>query len=521
VTSVGQKVRATPATDRGIRGEGHNYQLALLVGLAAVTTYLAVFFAVLTRAPYDTWAGLIIAPILLGIGLLVLGRMLPQVEDDRWIQLAIKVGLGVKLLGGFARYLTNEYVLGRGDAYGYYVAGSAISEEFRDLVFGGPAFELYVSDFTGTRFIRLVTALPYVVTGPTQLGGYIIFSFLSFWGLYLFYRAHSIAFPGGLRRRYVVFVFFLPSVVFWPSSIGKEAWLTTMLGLGTYGLARLLTQQRFGYVTILASMVGMGVVRPHVAAIFVVATAGAFMLRRSTGRGGTSRKIAGILVLAIVVGFVMNQVQAYFGIDNPLDAQAVFDETTRRSSQGGSQFDAVQPTSITNVPWAVITVLFRPFLFEAGSVAGLVTAVEGTILLALFIWNAPRLARLPRMMIQHPFIGYAMIYSLVFAFSFSAIGNFGILARQRTQLFPVVTILLTIPMERSGRILRGPRVAPVGRLSILVDGPAPAEEPAPRYRNLSYDRAGPGQSPSASPADEPDPPIGQERSEAQRSSPSN
>ena len=57
-----------------------------------------------------------------------------------------------------------------------------------------------------------------------QLGGFLIFSWLGFLGLFLLYRAFVIAVPEGRSRTYARFVFFFPSMLFWPSSIGKEAW---------------------------------------------------------------------------------------------------------------------------------------------------------------------------------------------------------------------------------------------------------------------------------------------------------
>lgn len=466
------------------------YRRAWLIGVTVVCVYLFGFIGILARTTYDTWAAFMFAPLFFVVGAAILRRLLNIVEPDRWIHRVVVAGLGAKLLGGFARFYTNELFLGHADAKQYYQSGSALAAEFRSFVFGGPAFQTLVPDFTGTRFIRLLVGVVYTVTGSTHLGGYIVFSFMSFWGLYLFYRAYCIAMPGGLRRRYAVLVFFMPSVVFWPSSIGKEAWMTTMLGIACYGLARLLTHQRGGYLAILVSFAGMGVVRPHVAAIVGVGVAVAFGLRRNDGGGGgAAKKILGILLLAIVAGVLINQLQSYFGLDSGLDATAVFDETNRRTSQGGSEFQGAQPQSPAELPWAIVTVLFRPFLFEARGVAGIVTALEGMVLLGLFVWNAPRLARLPAMMIARPYVAFALVYTLVFAFAFSAISNFGILARQRTQLFPIAVVVLTVPFEASlatrGKLLaerqqllassrRKGRTTP-GRATSAAAAPGPAE----------------------------------------------
>ena len=42
-------------------------------------------------------------------------------------------------------------------------------------------------------------------------------------------------------------IFFLPSLLFWPSGIGKEAWMTLGLGLASYGAARLLVHKPGGF----------------------------------------------------------------------------------------------------------------------------------------------------------------------------------------------------------------------------------------------------------------------------------
>ena len=426
------------------------YRTAVAIALTMAVVYLVVAIWAAATNSYDTWGGFVVAPAVFFIGAPILRHLLRKVEPDQWIRNVVMLGFGAKLLGAYARFYTNEYLIGRGDAFVYDQHGRLVSDEFRQFIFGGPAYQQSIPDLVGTEFIRLLISLVYTVVGQTRIGGFVVFSFLSFWGLYLFYRAHAMAMPDGLRRRYAVLVFFLPSMVFWPSSVGKEAWMTTMLGLGTYGLARLLTRRRLAYPIIAAAVAGLGVVRPHVAAIFLVGLGAAMMLNRASGATGRAKKILGLLFFAVVAGLVLSQLQSFFGLEEGLDPQAVFDKTTERTTQGGSRFETTQPTSITGLPWAVVTVLFRPFLFEVGSAAGVFTAVEGTVLLGLFLWNATRLVRLPGTAIVRPYVGFAVAYALVFVFAFSAVSNFGILARQRTQLLPIVVIALTIPSGAKG-----------------------------------------------------------------------
>jgi hypothetical protein len=175
--------------------------------------------------------------------------------------------------------------------------------------------------------------------------------------------------------------------------------------------------------------------------------AAAFVLRRSSGDASKFKKVFGLAFLTVMTIILLLQVQSFFGLEEGLDAQEVFDKTTSRSAQGGSKFESTQPSSVTGLPWAIVTVLFRPFLFEAGTPAAAFTAIEGTILLGLFLANVPRLARLPGIMFTRPYVGFVVIYTLVFVFAFSAVSNFGILARQRTQLFPIAVVLLCVPIE--------------------------------------------------------------------------
>ncbi len=450
------------------------WHVATLVGYGIVSLYLIVIIGLVSRTGYETWAAYVWAPALFLLSVPLLSRMLREVEPDRWVHRVVIGGLALKLIGGFARYYANVLFLGSGDSQAYSDWGADIANEFRHFVFGGPAFQAGVPKFSGTMFMRAFTAVIYTFSGTSMLLGFVIFSFISFWGLYLFYRAYRIAMPDGLHRRYAVLVFAPPSMVSWPSSIGKDAWMVTALGIGTYGLARLLTHQRYGYLCILISMVAMGVVRPHVAALLGAGIGAAFLLRRSAGQSGSAtRKLFGLLVLAVLAGILLSRINAFFDYTDGGSVTSVLDETERRSSTGGSQFESARPTSIAGLPWAVVTVLFRPFIFEARNGAGLITALEGTVLLGLFAFNFSRLARLPKMMIQRPFIGFALIYTLIFAFAFSAISNFGILARQRTQLFPIATIVLCVPYDRAIRTrkdLFAERRVPVGSAAVPAGG---------------------------------------------------
>jgi hypothetical protein len=316
------------------------------------------------------------------------------------------------------------------------------------------AFQQQVPDLMGTEFIRLLTGLLYIVTGPTMLGGFMVFSLISFWGLYFFYRALRVAFPEANYRRYALLLFFLPSLLYWPSSLGKEAWMTGTIGLATYGVALILKHNPLGYPYAAFGLVGTGMARPHITALCFVALFFAYMLRRKSwreARFGPFGKVAGIAVMLAAGGVVLGSTAKFFDVQG--DASGVDQVLTRtqtQSSQGGSEFDGGGTRAYTpaEFPIALTTVLFRPYPWEASNPQMLVAAVEGTVLLGVAVTSWRRLARLPGLFFRTPFLAYCVAYIIMFVIAFSSIGNFGIMTRQRTQVFPFVVVLLCLPLPR-------------------------------------------------------------------------
>ena len=124
---------------------------------------------------------------------------------------------------------------------------------------------------TGTQFVEVLTGAVYTFFGSSRLGGFMVFTWMSFWGLVFFVKAAHHAIPGLATRRYAIALFVFPSLVYWGSSIGKEAFVGLCLGLTSYGAALVLTRRgnvRWGVVYTALGLVGAGFVRPHFAAIW-------------------------------------------------------------------------------------------------------------------------------------------------------------------------------------------------------------------------------------------------------------
>ena len=299
----------------------------------------------------------------------------------------------------------------------------------------------------------------YSIVGPTRLGGFLIFSWLGFLGLFLLYRAFVIAVPEGRSRTYARFVFFFPSMLFWPSSIGKEAWMILGIGMIAFGAARLLTDDlRRGIVSLVAGGWMVAVVRPHVAAMLGMAVVIAYLVKpMAVGqRNELAPIVKGVVLVLMAAGALLLVRQT----DRFLHEAGVREEgitgtlqqTSFRTQKGGSSFTPSVLESPERLPLAVVTVLFRPLLFEARNLQAILAALEGSVLMLWCVWRWRWIWSAIRSIRRQPYVAMAIAYVGVFVFGFSSIANFGLLARQRVQMLPFLFVLLAIPPREGGEV---------------------------------------------------------------------
>ena len=90
-------------------------------------------------------------------------------------------------------------------------------------------------DFTALEIVGFALAViesapVYAVFGGQQIVGFLAFAWFGFLGQILFFRSFLTGVEHGNQRRYALLVFFLPSLLYWPSSIGKEAYMMFAIG---------------------------------------------------------------------------------------------------------------------------------------------------------------------------------------------------------------------------------------------------------------------------------------------------
>lgn len=423
----------------------------LTIGLAVTAAYVGLVIWSMGRADYSVWMALLLVPVLVMVTLPALHRQSVRERDSKLFRV-LTWALVLKLAAAPVRhYVAFGLYGGVSDAASYHDWGVGIAENFRSLV-----FDTGLSNLQDTQFIRFLTGLVYTVIGPSQLGGFLVFSWLGFLGLFLLYRAFTIAVPEGRARTYARLVFFFPSMLFWPSSIGKEAWMILAIGLTAFGIARAL-QDDFGraLVPIVAGTWAAVVVRPHVAAMLGIGAVAAYLLKPADPR---RRELAplikgGVLLMLALGAMLLVQRTDEFLRDAGVGRDSVTDtlqETSFRTQQGGSEFTPSVLDSPQRVPLAFVTVMFRPLLPEANNFQAALAAAEGSALLLWCAWRWRWILGALQSFRRQPYVAMAIAYIGVFVLGFSSLANFGILARQRVQVLPFLFVLLAIPPKDGG-----------------------------------------------------------------------
>lgn len=444
--------------------------VVVVAGLLATAGFVSALLWSMTAVSYDVWTGVGAAVILLALSTPLL-VILAHREADPRIGKLLAIALVAKLVAAGARFFVAfEVYDGRADAAMYIEYGEMLAEQFRSGVFDTEAAGRRGDRFISTPFMRYITGLVFAATGVSGLGGFMVFSWLGFWGIYAFHRAFVRAVPDGNHFRYALLIFFVPSVLYWPSTIGKEAWMLLCLGLGAYGASRILTRASGGYVITALAIGGLVMMRPHIAVVFATALLAGFIYRGRRDRpslAGPLPQVVGLALLAVVAVFALQETEEFFDVDEQQEAgvtetaEQVLERTEEQTATGGSRFEVRRLTNPIELPRGIVTVMFRPFPNETDNAQALIASFEGLLLMGLFLVSWRRVWTGVKAMWHNPYVRFALVYSLIFIVAYTAIGNFGILARQRVQMFPFVLILLAMPLSmprlgrRNGRAGRG------------------------------------------------------------------
>ncbi len=404
---------------------------------------------------------------------LIIHRVPPRDRDCVWICFWGHIVSSFVLL-----WLTYNY-FGRGDVQMYYHYGELLGEYIVDdpgrwgpevvrLIFQYPV-ELPVNIYghigSSTTSITGMTCLVMLVSGGSEYGTAIAFSLLAFsgqFGIYVAFRRH---FPLHYRRRLLVAILLVPSAVFWTSGVVKEAVAIAGMGWIIWGLHCWIVRKKR-----LPSLfwVGTGGVLVAISKSYVLfpltVAAGVWWFWRHSMSTSGSVAIAskpfyllGGCAVAVFGMIGLGELFPQYSFGQLAEETANLQYQGQRVG-GGSNYVMGDPTQTSLLgqlgfaPVAIVTSLFRPFIFEAHNVVAVINGLETTAIAVLWV----RILWLRgvrgtwRVLRSSPVLMFCVVFILLFSLGVGlGTTNLGTLSRYRVPMMPLyaLTLLMLLPKQ--------------------------------------------------------------------------
>ena len=436
-----------------------NMGLARAAIVSAALAYLVGLGLAMNTVAYDVWGVFVVIPPITAITWFVLRRTFTG--EQAVLVTPLLVALAAKFVGSLARYwIAFDVYGGNADAGRYHGFGAQVAGMVRS---GQMSIIDAIPTGSGTQWVEKFTGFLYTFVGSSKLAGFVLFGWFAYWGVVLCVKAACLAVPGLAQRRYAWLCALAPSIIYWPSSIGKEALMTCFLGIATYGIARVLVRQRVLAAVVITALglAGAAVIRPHMAGVWIAATMPALLVTLGASVRGASRgqrrgsEVAVLLGVVAVAGIALVFVgQIAIKYLQPSDdtnvavtdsITSILDETLRRSDQGGSNFVPPSIDGPQDWPFAVVRTLTRPLPNEASGLLQLLSAAEMTVFIGLCLVSWRRLLALPRAVMTTPYLAFAVSVLFMAGLAYSSFANLGILTRQKSLVFPLLLLIPCLP----------------------------------------------------------------------------
>lgn len=390
----------------------------------------------------------VVALVLIGISYLIIKRT-AEAEKEPWLVRILFIALALHLISSPLQIWVVDHIYnGVADWHRYTNQGALLANNLRVGHFTTQGTEL--RQIVGDGSVSVVTGVVFTFVGTNLIAAFLVFSWFAWLGTLFFYRAFAVTFPGASHKRYAYMLFFLPSLIFWTSDVSKEAIMVLSVGVGAFGAARVLAFRRNGY-PLIALGTAMGAwVRPNELMLLFVGFVIAMFLRPRDPRV-LLRGVRRVVGIAALIGLLVLSLSLTFkylhGSGGTFSLQQVAENNSSSNDRSGLHYSS----SFAAYPKDVYYVLFDPTPLNAHGNSQRIQALENLIIIILMIKSRRQLWMSIRVGLNRPYVLLAGIYTAAFCYTFAALGNLGLITRERTVLFPLFLVLLGIPLASKGQ----------------------------------------------------------------------
>lgn len=301
------------------------------------------------------------------------------------------------------------------------------------------------------RFFVKVVSVFCLLTNNNYWITSLYFSFLSFLSAWWLVKIIVKYLPGSAAPAAIAFLFF-PSCVFWSSGIMKESFAMTAIFFltGVFLLFWFKVKIRIIQVISAAFLIWIGWnLKYYYFGLFIPVLFSAWVANYMREKFKLSKR-AGVFLLffALVIAlisasfvhpnFSVNQIAEVIIFNNRIIMEASAPEDVIHFNN----LDAAWPSLAMNAPLALLSGLFRPFIWEASNFMQVLASIENLTLLLLTILLIRNRAVILRS--EHQLLIISVLVYCVLLCIFLAISspNFGTLVRYRVGFLPFYVLLI-------------------------------------------------------------------------------
>lgn len=287
----------------------------------------------------------------------------------------------------------------------------------------------------GSIFLSKIIATLRSTFGGTYLDYFFLFQAFGVAGISLLLRVFLEIFRDlGEESRLVRALLFLPGLHFWTSAIGKDAPLFFAVSLSIWAMLNIERRHWAFFIALLVMLP----VRPHIAAIAVVSLIATLTLDR---RVRPAIRVPLLAVAVVAASWIFATAQQTLSIQE-LSPESVDEFLASRQEYGMRTGDEGATIVTLPFPLKVASLLFRPMVFDAGGLFGIVVSVENIVLLLVFATIFRRFKELFKLLRALPYLRYCVIFASITITLLCLITyNVGLGLRQKFMVMPAVLVV--------------------------------------------------------------------------------
>ncbi|HGJ63842.1 TPA: hypothetical protein ENS27_00470 [bacterium] len=404
-------------------------------------------------------------------------------------------GLMAKIIGGIGVVLIYCFYYVGGDTIAYFeqiemlnkialrsfstylsVISGNLSNENLSIFIANAGWPMYWKDPQSFSVIRFSSLMGWIGANsfiPTT----IIVATMTYTGIWRMFLLMVEQFKE-IKKNIAIAILFMPSVFFWGSAILKDSYTLCAACWFVVSIYYILIKKRkvtFHVIALLLSIYILISLKPYI--FFACAAATTLMVAhyylKTTTNVVLKYTVMPFLVVSVIIAGTYSITQMgstiggeYSSVDAMLNKIAVMQQDLIQDYYGGNTFDIGRfeptiPGVLSKAPAAIIAGTFRPFLWECRNPIMMISGIENTVILFLFLYvillsvTAAFKIGLGYMW-KTTFDNSLVIFSLVFAFSFAffvgiSTANFGALVRYKIPLIPFLMASLFIIIRKYNR----------------------------------------------------------------------